>query len=109
MRKIMECVKTLTFSFVINGEPVRKIMGWLGEKDYGYGSNFEGLRQGDLISPYLSLLCADVLSNMLVKAANQGLIQGYKVCVDAPPVSHLFFLQTILLFSAKWRNNKLVR
>lgn len=82
----MECVRSPTFSFVINGEPRGKV----------YPSR--GLIQGDPISPYLFLLCADVFSNMLIKAANQGSNQGYKVCADAPPVSHLFFADDSLIF-----------
>jgi len=36
----------------------------------------KGLRQGDPISPLLSNLVGDVLTRMLAKAADSGLIRG---------------------------------
>lgn len=50
-----------------------------------------GFRQGDLISPYLFLLCADAFSTLLSKAALEKQIHGARICIGAPRVSHLFF------------------
>ncbi|XP_021735024.1 uncharacterized protein LOC110701708 [Chenopodium quinoa] len=58
-----------------------------------------GLRQGDPISPYLFLLCADTFSGLLSKAANDKLIQGAKICKSAPRISHLFFADDNILFA----------
>lgn len=61
---IMSCVNSVTFSTLINGSP------------RGLIRPTRGIRQGDLLSPYLFILCADVLSHMLLKAEvskkNQG-------------------------------------
>ena len=52
---MMICVKTVSYSVLINGEPKGKILPT------------RGLRQGNLISPYLILLCAEGLTAMLRK------------------------------------------
>ena len=57
---MMMCVITLSYSILINGEPKGKII------------LSRGLRQGDLISPYLFLLCAEGLSAMLRKEERGG-------------------------------------
>ncbi|XP_014758739.1 uncharacterized protein LOC106866882 [Brachypodium distachyon] len=56
-----------------------------------------GLQQGDPISPYLFLLCAEGLSALLFKAERDGLIQGVKICIAAPRISHLFFADDSLI------------
>ena len=52
---IMMCVTTVSYSVLINGDPKGKI------------TPSRGLRQGDPISPYLFLICAEGLSAMLKK------------------------------------------
>ena len=57
-----------------------------------------GLRQGDPLSPYLFLLCAEGLSSLLTKAEQCGNIHGVKVARGAPPVSQLFFADDCFIF-----------
>ncbi|XP_021839107.1 uncharacterized protein [Spinacia oleracea] len=57
-----------------------------------------GLRQGDPISPYLFIICAEVLSNMVRMEAERGAIKGIRVCRNAPEVTHLFFADDSIFF-----------
>lgn len=56
------------------------------------------IRQGDPLSPYLSLICAEDLSSML-RVDFFGGIHGEKICRGAPTVSHLFFIDDSIMFS----------
>ncbi|CAH9071355.1 unnamed protein product [Cuscuta epithymum] len=57
-----------------------------------------GLRQGDPLSPYLSILVAEGLSLLIRKNEKQGRIHGVSVAKGAPRVSHLFFADDNFLF-----------
>lgn len=56
-----------------------------------------GLRQGDPLSPYLFLMCAEGFSALLQKAEIEGEIGGVKICQGAPSVSHLLFVDDSLI------------
>ena len=83
---IMECISTVSYSLLINGEPT------------GLITPTRGLRQGDPISPYLFLLCAEGLNGLLKTAANQGHIHGVSLCLKGPKITNIFFADDSLLF-----------
>ena len=84
---IMRCIKSVSYSIVING------------KISNYFKPGRGLRQGDPLSPYLFLICTEGLSAMLAKAQNDGLLKGFKASRNGPSVTHLFFADDSILFA----------
>lgn len=56
-----------------------------------------GLRQGDPISPYLFLICAEGFSTLLNAAEERGDLAGVKICQAAPSINHLLFADDSLL------------
>ncbi|KAL3846296.1 hypothetical protein ACJIZ3_003699 [Penstemon smallii] len=84
---IMTCVCTVSYSFMINHEQL------------GYVQPERGIRQGDPLSPYLFLFCAEGLSALIRQAERRGHIQGVSICTGAPSVSHLLFADDTLIFA----------
>jgi len=82
---IMKCVTTVTYCIRVNGQLTDEI------------APQRGLRQGDPLSPYLFLLCAEAFSCLLLAAERRGELEGVKVCQDAPSINHLLFADDSLL------------
>ncbi|KAL0454374.1 UNVERIFIED_CONTAM: hypothetical protein Slati_0776600 [Sesamum latifolium] len=57
-----------------------------------------GSCQGDPLSSYLFLLCAEAFSGLIQKAKVEGSIQGISVSRSAPSISHLLFADDTLIF-----------
>lgn len=80
---ILGCIKTVSFSVLINGVakgpifPTRKI------------------RQGDPLSPYLFLFCTEGLISLL---RDPEVSVGVRICCGAPMITHLLFTDDNLLF-----------
>jgi hypothetical protein len=66
-----------------------------------------GIRQGDPISPYLFLICGEVLSALLFKAEGKGVITGVPTSLRVPSLNHIYFADDSVLFcksnSVEWR------
>ena len=82
----MLCVKTVTYSFLINGEP------------RGLINPTRGIKQGDPLSPFLFLLCTKGLNGLIKHAERNGDIHGYSLCKRDPKLTHLLFADDSLLF-----------
>jgi hypothetical protein len=83
---IMCCVSTVSFSILINGTPSPSF------------KPHRGIRQGDPLSPYLFILCADVLSSLINHLQATNKVKGISIATNAPPISHLFFADDSILF-----------
>lgn len=87
VRRIMSCVTSVSFCFKING------------RIHGNVVPTRGLRQGDPISPYLFILCADGFSSLITQAVHRRSIHGIQICRGAPSLSHLVFADDSILFA----------
>jgi len=83
---IMQCITTVHFSILINGQPTEKF------------TPSRGIRQGDPISPYLFIICAEALSSLLSQVAISGWLPGVPTSPKGPCLNHLFFADDSLLF-----------
>ena len=87
---VMSCIFSASMSIFINGFLTKSF-------------NMEKmLKQGDLLSPFLFILAAEVLNKVIFKVVNKGLIQGSEIGKDKVRLTHLQFANdTILFCSAK--------
>ncbi|XP_074289594.1 uncharacterized protein LOC141614747 [Silene latifolia] len=86
VNRVMHCVTSVSFEVLINGNPSRLF------------KPSRGIRQGDPLSPYLFILCAEVMSSLIRQAVEAGSIHGIRVATNAPVVSHLLFADDSILF-----------
>uniref|UniRef100_A0A8I6XTR8 Reverse transcriptase domain-containing protein n=1 Tax=Hordeum vulgare subsp. vulgare TaxID=112509 RepID=A0A8I6XTR8_HORVV len=82
---VMKCVTTVSYQIKVNGTFTQQFCPSCG------------LRQGDPLSPYLFVICAEGLSALLRHAEEQGVLHGVKICPRAPCVSHLLFADDSML------------
>ena len=83
---VMRCVSSVKYAIWINGQ------------SYGQIRPTQGLRQGDPLSPYLFIICAEGLSALLHCAAQRKAIRGVVASARGPRISHLFFANDSLVF-----------
>ena len=76
---IMVCVRTITYSILVNGETK------------GLICPSRGLRQGDPLSPFLFLLCTEGLHGFILKVSSNGDITMFGLCKRGLKLTHLFF------------------
>jgi hypothetical protein len=85
---IMECVTTTTLSVLVNG---------------GISKHFKpsrGLRQGDPLSPYLFIMCQEILARLIDRDQAVGSISGVKMGRGGPNFTNVM-LQMISCFFRK--------
>jgi hypothetical protein len=82
----MLCVETVDYSVLVNDNVTDPIKPGCG------------LRQGDLLSPYLFIMCAEGLTALIRQDEARGDIHAVKICRNAPIISHLLFAYDCFLF-----------
>lgn len=65
---------------------------------YRFFTPSRGLRQGDPISPYLFLLCAEGFTALLNYFGGNYVDRGIRVSVHSPWINHLLFADDSLIF-----------
>jgi hypothetical protein len=85
IKLIMECVTLVRYQVKVNGDLSESFLPQ------------RGLRQGDHLSPYMFLLCAEAFSALLKQRERDGAIAGVRICQRAPSISHLLFVDDSLI------------
>ena len=83
---VMSCISSVSFQVLINGDAKGSI------------TPSRGLRQGDPLSPFLFILCTEVLISLIQEAERSKKITGMKIARSCPAVSHLLFADDNLFF-----------
>ncbi|KAL1217921.1 putative mitochondrial protein [Cardamine amara subsp. amara] len=81
----MYCVSLVTYSVLVN------------DNSHGFIKLERGIEQGDPLSPFLFILCAEALVNILNKAEGRGSLNGVRALASGPAVHHLLFADDSLL------------
>lgn len=79
MHLMIKCVSTVRYEIVNSGRKMGPI------------TPTRGIRQGDPLSPYLFLVCAEGFSALINKYVKSGWISGCRVARGAPVISHMLF------------------
>lgn len=83
---IIKCISSISYSVMINRAP------------YGHIHPSCGIRQGDPLSPYLFIMCAEALSGLLQQAERTRVISGVPIARGRVRLNHLLFADDSLLF-----------
>lgn len=80
------CVNTIMYSIMLNDVVGNKL------------SPERKLRQSDLLSPYLFLICSEGLSLLMCLASQRGLVKRERISMGGLEISHLLFVNDCILF-----------
>ena len=82
---VITCCSSVNMTLLQNGAPFKSF------------KPKRGLRQGDPISPYLFILCMEVMSRLINKRVKDGQIKGFHLNRHTPALHHLFFADDVFL------------
>lgn len=90
---VMNCITLVSYSFNVNSKVIGKV------------TPTRGLRQGDLLSTYIFVLCTQGLSAILDYNNNRKGLKGIQIASGSPMVTHLFFVDDSLIFFKATKDN----
>ena len=82
-------MRKVFYSILINRQP------------YGTITPTRGIRQGDPLSPYFFIVCAEGLSSLLQMAEREGRITGLPIVRGGVKLNHMFFANDSIFFFCK--------
>lgn len=82
----MQCISSVTYSFLVN------------DSVHGRVIPSRGIRQGDPLSPYIFILCGEVLSGLCKRAQRSGHLAGLGASTSGPRLNHLLFADDTMFF-----------
>eukprot|EP00253_Pinus_taeda_P026177 PITA_26177 len=85
IRCVMALVTTSIFSILLNGSPSKTF------------KPSRGLRQGDLLSPFLFIVMMECLGNAIKSIKAEGKIQGLKLTLNGDALTHQQFVDDTML------------
>ncbi|CAA7018492.1 unnamed protein product [Microthlaspi erraticum] len=83
---IFQCISTVSYTFLVNGTAQGQVIPQ------------RGIRQGDPLSPFIFILCGEVLSGLCKKALDNGSLPSIKVSRGSPKINHLLFADDTMFF-----------
>jgi len=87
VRLIMFCIRSTNLTLLWNGSKLPSF------------APARGLCQGDPLSPYLFVICMEKLSCLIAEMVEDNKWKLIHVSREGPCISHLFFIDDILLFT----------
>ena len=87
IRIIMQCIESPTLSVLWNGCASQSFVP------------SRGIRQGDLLSPYIFVMCLERLSQRINKSVEEDNCKPFTVRKNGLKISHLYFADDMLLFA----------
>ncbi|XP_022003858.1 uncharacterized protein LOC110901312 [Helianthus annuus] len=86
---IMATLISARASVLVNGSPTM---------EFKYS---RGLRQGDLLSPFLFVIAMEALTGIMKKAMSEGIFEGLRCTNDGPLLSHFIYADDVVFFG-RW-------
>lgn len=84
---IMSCISTIGITILVNGSRTE------------FFEPSRGIRQDDPLSPYIFILCMECLSNTINNSIKMKYWKPVKIVRKGPALSHLFFVDDLVLIS----------
>lgn len=84
---LMKCITTVSFKGFWNGEVTDSF------------TPSKGIRQSDPVSPYIFVLCIERFAHKINLAVSEGQWKPIKIARKCPELSHLFFIDDVMLFA----------